>query len=298
MIKTVASKSSRLLSGQIPLNIKFPRYTHSVAYAPKCDGLQIENRDQVLWMKFDRPNKYNAITKEMYECISETFIQVNNDKSVKFVVLTGNGDYYSSGNDLANLKLAVQDEGGPKVGMTKSRNILFKFVSSLINSEKLLIAAVNGPAVGIPVTTLPLFDYVISSDKATFQSPFTSLGQCPEACASFTFPQIMGRSRASEILLLNMKWSALKAQSYGLVSEVVEHDKFHSHIEELLYGKNGLTKTCYPNSLKASKSLMKDSQTKERLMQVNKQECDAILECWLSEECAEAIQKFFQRSKK
>lgn len=262
------------------------------------EGLTIEPKNQVLWVKFNRPQKFNAITRDMYVGITDTFNEANSDENIKAIVMTGSGDYYSSGNDLSNLTLAMQDPAGPRAGLSKSTDILYKFVESLINSQKFLVAATNGPAVGIPVSTLPLFDFVVSSDKSTFRTPFTALGQCPEACSSVTFPQIMGHSRSSELLLLNMEWKADRAQRYGLVSEVVEHEKFHSYLENFLYGKQGLVNSCYPKSLMASKSLIRNSSMKQTLLEANARECDVILNCWLSEECADALQKFFSRSKK
>ena len=69
-----------------------------------------------------------------------------------------------------------------------------KFVGSFIDFPKPLIAAINGPAVGISVTVLGLFDIVYATDRATFHTPFMELGQSPEGCSSFTFPRIMGPS--------------------------------------------------------------------------------------------------------
>lgn len=261
------------------------------------EGLTVELREKVLWLRLDRPEKYNALTKEMYIGMSSIFEQVNHDNSVKALVLTGTGQYYSSGNDLSNLTLALKDEAGPKAGMEKSKNLLIRFVDSLINLEKLLIAVVNGPAVGIPVTTLGLCDHVIASDKATFHTPFTAIGQCPEACSSLIFPQMMGPTRANELLLLNRKWNATKALSCGLVSEVVEHDKLHSYVEDMLYGKQGLVATCYPNSTRVCKSLVRSDDQRRKLSELNRKESETICELWLGEESIEAAQKFMSRSK-
>lgn len=274
------------------------RYQSTSYASPKCEGFTVESKDQILWLKFNRPQKFNAITKDMYSYMTETFEQINSDKSHRAIVLTGTGDYYSSGNDLTNFIHALKNKDGPRAGMTESSEILKRFVDSLINLEKLLIAAVNGPAVGIAVSTLPLCDYVLASDRATFQTPFTALGQCPEACSSVTFSQIMGPSRTSEMILLNMIWNAEKAQKYGLVSNVVKHDKFNEQLNDLLYGKNGIVGTCYGNATKVSKALIRNKTTKQMLMEANKRECEEIKELWLGEECQDAVQKFFARSKK
>ncbi len=67
-----------------------------------------------------------------------------------------------------------------------------EFVDTFIRFSKPLVSLVNGPAVGISVTLLGMFDMVIASDKATFVSPFTKIAQAPEACSTYTFPRMMG----------------------------------------------------------------------------------------------------------
>lgn len=77
--------------------------------------------------------------------------------------------------------------------------VLRSFVGSFIDFPKPLIAAINGPAVGISVTILGLFDIVYATDRATFHTPFMELGQSPEGCSSFMFPRIMGPSLVSVV---------------------------------------------------------------------------------------------------
>jgi len=68
-------------------------------------------------------------------------------------------------------------------------------VVALIKFPKPIVAAVNGPAIGVAVTTLPLCDVVYAADNSTFRTPFASLGVLPEACSSFTFPLVMGYAK-------------------------------------------------------------------------------------------------------
>ena len=94
-------------------------------------------------------------------------------------------------------------------------------MKAFIDFPKPLVVLVNGPAVGISVTVMALCDAVYATDRATFHTPFTILGQSPEGCSTVTFPQAMGHAHASEMLLFNKKITASEAKERGIVSEVI-----------------------------------------------------------------------------
>ena len=189
-------------------------------------------------------------------------------------------------------------KGDIKAAAKEAAKTLQRFVAAFINFEKPLIAAVNGPTIGIAVTTLGLVDCAIASDSATFQTPFSALGQSPEACATYTFPQIMGTSRASEMLFFNHKMNAQEALSSGLVSRVVPSSKFRQHVDDWVFGPKGLVNTCYPRSMYFSKALVKNEEMRNRLHEINAKECETITDRWTSDECISALQKFATRKSK
>lgn len=238
----------------------------------------------------NRPAKYNAITVQMYEGLTNILKSSATDNNVRVVLLTGTGDYYCSGNDLSNF-LNIPPEGPEKLA-ADSAQLLKDFVSSFIQFPKPLVSAVNGPAVGISVTILCLFDLVYATDNATFHTPFMQLGQSPEGCSSFLFPRMMGPVRANEMLILGKKISAMEAYERGLITRVYPQTEFQDRIREIVEEIANLP----PNSVLQSKALIRSSFN-HMLEEANEKECKLLNERWLSEECMQAIINFMQRRK-
>jgi peroxisomal 3,2-trans-enoyl-CoA isomerase len=209
-------------------------------------------------------------------------------------VITGAGDSFSSGNDLGNFLTALSSN------QFKSKEEMAEFGSQLLDGivkvfidfPKPLIAAVNGVAIGIMFTTLPLFDLVYATPTATFLAPFSRLGQAPEGCSTFTFPQLMGTARATEVLLLGKKINAEQAKTLGLVNEIIPQDfmtEVQDRVKKLVMLPQG--------SIMESKALMR-RWNKEKLHMVNVEECKMLARRWQSDECMEAVLNFFQRKAK
>ncbi|XP_073487092.1 enoyl-CoA delta isomerase 2 isoform X3 [Aquarana catesbeiana] len=253
----------------------------------KYETLEVFSQDNITKIFLNRPEKKNAITLQMYKEIGLALDEAAKDDSV-ITVLSGHGDYYCSGNDLNNFT-NIPPEGKEQMA-SDAAVILEAFVGKFIDFPKPLIAVVNGPAVGISVTILGLFDVVYATDRATFHTPFSQLGQSPEGCSSYTFPRIMGLSKASEVLLFNKLLTAHEASQLGLVTEVFPDSTFQREVWERLKGYGSLPK----NSLVFSKQLMRATE-KEKLHAVNIEECERLKERWLSDECMNAIISFFQK---
>ncbi|XP_005104182.1 enoyl-CoA delta isomerase 2 isoform X2 [Aplysia californica] len=252
------------------------------------EGLKIIREGKIFKIQLNRPKKYNALTHDMYRGIAAALAEAAEDKACSVAVLTGAGDYYCSGNDLSNFTNVTPDQI-PKMAKD-ARYILIDFVRAFIDFPKPLISLVNGPAVGISVTTLGLCDAVYCSDKATFQTPFSNLGQSPEACSSYTFPKIMGPAKANELLIFNKKINAQEAFDRNLVSEVIPHDKFQEETAKRIEQYSKFP----PQSMRLSKVLNRSSEL-ETLRRVNEAEAELLEERWQSQECMNAIMAFFAR---
>ncbi|KIH53349.1 enoyl-CoA hydratase/isomerase family protein [Ancylostoma duodenale] len=258
------------------------------------DGLDVSVDGKAFKITLNRPKKFNALTLDMYNGIIAALEASNNDKSTSVTVITGTGDFFCSGNDLANFaKAASASKAEVKAMAEEAAQILKRYIQAYIGHEKPLICLINGPALGIAVTVLPLFEYVLATDKCTFHTPFATLGQSPEGASSYTFPLLMGQLKAAEFLVLNKKLTAQQAFERGLVNEVVPHADFARRAAEVVAQHSSLP----PESLRINKTLLR-SHHKDILTKVNEEECRVICERWQSKECATAIAQFLSRSKK
>ncbi|KAM4688971.1 enoyl-CoA delta isomerase 2-like [Discoglossus pictus] len=210
------------------------------------------------------------------------------DDSV-FTVITGNGDFFSSGIDLGGLLHSSPED----IKSFASSEKLQYFIQQFIDFPKPLVAVVNGPAIGIFATLLGLFDIVFATERATFQTPFSQLGQCPEGCSTITFPLMMGPAKATEMLLFNKKLTARQACDLGLVNEIFSECTFQQEV----WAKLKEYATFPKESLAFSKQLIRGA-IKEALFKACAMESDMFIKRWMSDECRNAMGAFFQKKAK
>ena len=138
---------------------------------------------QTLVISFNRPEKMNAITRSMYAGLAQNLNEAAGDFGIRCVVLTSEGDHFTSGNDIRDFM------SNPP---TESDSDVAKFLGALLEFPKPLLAAVKGNAIGVGTTMLLHCDVVVASPNASFSMPFTSLGLVPEAGSSMLFPNLVG----------------------------------------------------------------------------------------------------------
>jgi enoyl-CoA hydratase/carnithine racemase len=173
----------------------------------------VSRADAVCEIRFNRPEKRNAITFAMYEAVKGALAAAQADASVRAVLLSGAGAGFCAGNDLHDFL------SGPNFSM---EHPVMGFLKGLATLGKPLIAAVHGQTIGIGVTMLLHCDLVIAARTTQFSMPFVSLGLVPEAASSLLLPRLIGPQRAAELLLLGKPFDATTAHELGLVNRVVE----------------------------------------------------------------------------
>ena len=164
----------------------------------------------------DRPAKRNALTVAMYAALADAVNAANADPDVRVIVLTGAGGSFSAGNDLGDFIAAsgtarAHDDEAP----------VRRFQEAVLAGTAVLIAEVDGPAVGIGATVLLHCDLVYATERSYLQFPFVNLGLVPEFGSSALLPQRVGRLRAADILLFGDRFTAARAREIGLVNDVL-----------------------------------------------------------------------------
>lgn len=174
------------------------------------DLVKVELDGRVLTITMNRADKKNALTHEMYAAMADGLQRAHDDAQIRCVIITGEGDSFTSGNDLGDFAAGMPDGKPPVV----------RFLENIVNCDKPVMAAVNGPAVGVGLTMLLHSDLVYASDAATFRSPFPHVGVVPEAGSSLLLPLSVGNAWANDIFIAGRVLTAAEALSAGLVSRV------------------------------------------------------------------------------
>jgi len=241
-----------------------------------------------------QPKKLNAMSGVTYQEIPKA-LEKAAKSDVTVVGIIGEGKFYTSGNDMSAMAKNMADSDMTPEELSRKTNAIFQaFVDTLIDFPKPICAMVNGPAIGIGVTQLPLCDLVWASDSAYFRTPFTQLGLTPEGCSSYLFPKIMGTSMANELLLMGAKKTAHEMQAAGLISSVYPASEFR---ETALARLKELSEMP-PESVRLSKSVVLNESEREKLHAVNAAECEILGTRYASEEVANAVVNFMMRKKK
>ena len=235
----------------------------------------------VLEIRFNRPEKKNAITNAMYGAMADAVTEAERDDAIGAILFTSNGDFFSAGNDIKDF--AAQSSGavdGPRhVG---------RFLEVVIQAEKPIVAAVQGHAVGVGTTMLFQCDLVYIADNARLTVPFIDLGVVPENASSLTMVDRIGHTRAFALFGLGEPLSGKDAAAWGLANAALPFGE----VERRARAAAQTLASKPPQSMRLTKKLMRD---REALMARMQEEGEIFAERLRSPEAAAAFAKFLQR---
>jgi len=186
--------------------------------------LIVEKKKEYAIVKLNRPHDMNAISKEMREELYTVFVDLEIDQDVKAIVLTGGEYIFSAGMDIKEMSSLPNKEGDE---FLKS---MMKYLKKIYSCKKPIIAAVGGIALGGGFNLITVCDLVVASESAIFCHPELKLGFNP-----FFYPlsQIVGITKAKEIVMLGEPIGANEALKLGLVNKVETPEKFMEVAEHM-----------------------------------------------------------------
>ena len=253
--------------------------------------IKYEVADRILTITLHRPDKLNAYTRRMQEDLIDAFGRADADDEVRAIVVTGAGRAFCAGADLSAGAATFANRQG---SIDEHRDGGGRLTLRIFESKKPVIAAVNGPAVGVGATMQLPMDVRIASSAARFGFVFARRGMVPEACSSWFLPRVVGISRAAEWVYSGRVFDAQEALAGGLVSRVVAP-------EELLPTAYALAREIAANTSAVSVALSRQMLWKmlgaDHPMEAHKIDSKGIYWMGSSPDAAEGVMSFKEKRK-
>ncbi|OAD60644.1 Chromodomain Y-like protein 2 [Eufriesea mexicana] len=255
----------------------------NTAKMPDLDNniTKMETRSQFSNKEINVRRHGNLLMQEFRETLSI----LKKDDDCRVVLLTSTGSSFCEGLELSMLLHTNKEER--RIHAQEIADAVKDFIKMLASFNKPIVAGVQGAAVGLGVTMLPLFDLVIASDKATFSTPYGKLGQIAEGAAVFTLSHILGSAITSELLLGGRTLTASEALRAGLVTRVLWPDRFQVELLPTLKAMSEQSS----QSMEATKALLRHSLRK-KLDAALESETYLLIQHWCSVECQTAIKAY------
>jgi 2-(1,2-epoxy-1,2-dihydrophenyl)acetyl-CoA isomerase len=197
----------------------------------ELETVELKLTDRVAWVTLNRPEALNAWIRQLGEDMRAAVDHAAADPEVRAIVLTGSGRAFSSGADLKSGGEAGTN-GGIDVG-TPLREVYNPLILRLRTLPKPVIAAVNGPAVGIGCSLALACDLIVAAESAYFLLAFVNIGLGLDGGASLLLPSRIGQARAFEMAFLGERIAAAQALDWGLVNRVVADGELEATVGAL-----------------------------------------------------------------
>lgn len=239
--------------------------------------------DRVATVTLNRPEKLNAWTARMEEQFGEAVRAAGADEGVRVIVLTGAGRGFCAGADMSLLRAVVKD-GAPDRGIPEK-------LTWLLSIPKPILAAINGPAVGLGFI-LPLYcDLRFASDQARFSTVFAKRGLVAEYGIAWILPRVIGLGNAADLLFSARTIDAAEALRIGLVERVFPQENF---LESVRAYAAELAASISPRSLRVMKRQLNAAQS-QTLAEAAQEAADEMARSFASEDFREGVAHFLEK---
>ncbi|KAJ5896029.1 uncharacterized protein N7473_005428 [Penicillium subrubescens] len=187
--------------------------------------ITVTYQDRVAIVTLNRPDKLNALNQELYYLLGERLREIDQRKDIYITVLTGTGRFFSAGADVTSSR------PNGDLNSNVRRELVKGFVANNVdvtrtfyNHSKILVVALNGPAVGLSAALIAHADFIYAAPHAFILTPFSSLGLVAEGGASRAFVERLGIAKANEALIMSKRIPCDELVSAGFVNKVIEAD--------------------------------------------------------------------------
>jgi 2-(1,2-epoxy-1,2-dihydrophenyl)acetyl-CoA isomerase len=191
----------------------------------QLETVNVRTRDGVVTIELNRPHALNAWNAQLGADLLAALRSATEDDAVRAVLVTGAGRAFSSGADLKDISGGeLTPDGRPDVYKTLTERY-HPIMVAIREMPKPVVAAVNGPAVGIGCSLALCCDLIVAAQSAYFLLAFVNIGLVPDGGSSLFVPTRVGMARASELSMLGERLGAEKALEWGLINRVVPDER-------------------------------------------------------------------------
>lgn len=248
--------------------------------------LKIENK--IAFIKLNRPEVFNSFNREMALSLQDKLINCANDSNVRAIVLTGSGKAFCAGQDLKEVTEPELNPGFRKI-LEEHYNPIIKKIRTI---EKPIIAAVNGVAAGAGANIALACDVVVAVESASFIQAFSKIGLIPDSGGTFFLPRLIGFQKASALMMLGDKVSAVEALNMGMIYKIFPTGLFEEEVKNLAETLANMP----TKALGFTKRLLNQSMTNDLVTQLDL-ESDLQIESSSSNDYKEGVAAFVEKRK-
>ncbi len=245
----------------------------------------------VATITLDRPDRLNAFTVEMMHELIEAFDRSDADDAVRAVILTGRGRGFCAGADLGSGG-STFDHGEAPAGRRAPRDGGGLVSLRMFRSKKPVIAAINGPAVGVGASMILPADIRMMADTARIGFVFAARGIVPESASSWFLPRIVGINRALEWCLTARVFPASEALAAGLVRSVHPQDQLLAEARAVALEIAGNTA---PVSAVITRQMLWRMLTRDHPMEAHRVDSLAVFQTGRAADAREGVESFLEK---